>query len=175
MATTMNNIIQSFVKVACQHQIYRSMSLSTAKSAKTLIYSGYGEPVDVLKITDMPNDKPKTGEVVVKWLLAPVNPADINTIQGKYPSRPPLPAVPGNEGVGEVIEVGPGVQEFNVGDRVVPNLNNNGTWRTHATYSTDSLFKVYCHFVTKIIDFMREMIIIYFRFQKILVQLKLAC
>ena len=35
-------------------------------------------------------------------LQAPVNPADINQIQGKYGAKPDLPAVPGNEGVGVV-------------------------------------------------------------------------
>ncbi len=39
-------------------------------------------------------------------LQAPINPSDINTIEGKYPIKPPLPAVPGNEGVGVVREVG---------------------------------------------------------------------
>ena len=37
---------------------------------------------------------------------APINPSDINTIEGKYPIKPPLPAVPGNEGVGVVREIG---------------------------------------------------------------------
>ena len=37
---------------------------------------------------------------------APVNPSDINQIEGKYPIKPPLPAVAGNEGVGVVKEVG---------------------------------------------------------------------
>ena len=35
-------------------------------------------------------------------LASPVNPADINMIQGVYPLCPMLPAVGGNEGVGEV-------------------------------------------------------------------------
>ena len=39
-------------------------------------------------------------------LQAPINPSDINTIEGKYPIKPPLPAVPGNEGVGVVREIG---------------------------------------------------------------------
>lgn len=38
---------------------------------------------------------------------APINPSDINTVQGKYPLSPPLPGVPGHEGVGEVTAVGP--------------------------------------------------------------------
>lgn len=37
---------------------------------------------------------------------APINPSDINTIQGKYPLKPPLPAVPGHEGVAEVVALG---------------------------------------------------------------------
>ena len=41
-----------------------------------------------------------------RMMQAPINPSDINTIEGKYPIKPPLPAVPGNEGVGVVREVG---------------------------------------------------------------------
>jgi len=37
---------------------------------------------------------------------APINPSDINTIQGKYPIHPTLPGVPGHEGVGVVEAVG---------------------------------------------------------------------
>lgn len=78
----------------------------------------------------------------MKWLLSPINPADINTIQGKYPSRPPLPAVPGNEGVGEIIALGCNVQNLYVGDKVVPNGPNFGTWRTQANYNYKDVSKV---------------------------------
>lgn len=37
---------------------------------------------------------------------APINPSDINQIEGKYPIKPALPAVAGNEGVGVVRGVG---------------------------------------------------------------------
>lgn len=82
-------------------------------------------------------------KVTVKWLLAPVNPADINTIQGKYPSRPPLPAIAGNEGVGEIVAVGSNVKTLRIGDKVVPNNSNFGTWRTLANYSFKDVMKVY--------------------------------
>jgi NADPH:quinone reductase-like Zn-dependent oxidoreductase len=39
-------------------------------------------------------------------LQAPINPSDINTVQGKYPLQPALPGVPGHEGVGKVVKVG---------------------------------------------------------------------
>ncbi|XP_031837285.1 enoyl-[acyl-carrier-protein] reductase, mitochondrial [Nomia melanderi] len=111
-------------------------------SVKSLSYKEYGEPANVLHITTQTISQPGNNQVSVKWLLAPVNPADINTIQGKYPSKPPLPAIPGNEGVGEVIAVGPNVKNLNVGDRIVPNGVNLGTWRTHANYSSEEVMKI---------------------------------
>jgi trans-2-enoyl-CoA reductase len=56
----------------------------------------------------------------VKILQAPINPADINTVQGKYPVKPTFPAIGGNECVGEVLQVGPNVTKLLVGDIVVP-------------------------------------------------------
>lgn len=50
--------------------------------------------------------KPDLGKVRVRFLASPVNPADINQVQGVYPIKLPLPAVGGNEMVGEVEEVG---------------------------------------------------------------------
>ena len=49
--------------------------------------------------------------ILVRWQLAPINPADVNSIQGTYAILPErLPAVPGGEGVGEVIHVGDQVE-----------------------------------------------------------------
>lgn len=64
--------------------------------------------------------------------LSPINPADINTIQGVYGVKPDLPFTLGNEGFGEVIEVGSQVRELKVGDWVIPDKNAWGTWRSHA-------------------------------------------
>ncbi|XP_076651337.1 enoyl-[acyl-carrier-protein] reductase, mitochondrial [Halictus rubicundus] len=111
-------------------------------SVKSLLYKEYGEPADVLQIQTQTINKPESNQVSVKWLLAPVNPADINTIQGKYPSKPALPATPGNEGVGEVIAVGSGVKNLFVGDKIIPNGTNLGTWRTHATYNSEDVMKI---------------------------------
>ena len=40
---------------------------------------------------------------------APINPADLNQIEGKYPVRAELPATPGFEGAGIVVDVGANV------------------------------------------------------------------
>src|SRR5262245_2044427 len=44
---------------------------------------------------------------------------DILMVKGQYQMRPPFPFVPGAELAGEVMEVGPGVEEFTPGDRVL--------------------------------------------------------
>ncbi|KAG5866153.1 hypothetical protein JTB14_017003 [Gonioctena quinquepunctata] len=111
-------------------------------SSSKLIYSEYGDPLKVVNKETEEIAEPKKNQVLLRMLAAPVNPADINTIQGKYPSKPPLPAVPGNEGVGEIIEVGSEVTHFEVGDRVILLTNNLGTWRTHLLLPEEYLLKV---------------------------------
>ena len=70
---------------------------------------------------------------------APINPADLNTIEGTYGVKPALPAVPGIEGCG-VVETSAS-PDFHVGDRVMF-LRRASTWSTHTTLPADSLFKL---------------------------------
>lgn len=49
---------------------------------------------------------PGSGEVRVRMLVAPIHPADVNVLEGKYPVRPALPGVPGVEGVGVIEKTG---------------------------------------------------------------------
>ncbi|VDM66047.1 unnamed protein product [Strongylus vulgaris] len=82
----------------------RLSALSIRKiCGKQLVYAEYGDPVKVLKLQtiDLP-DTPPSGHVHVKWIASPINPADLNTLQGVYPIKPPLPAVGGSEGFGRV-------------------------------------------------------------------------
>lgn len=61
---------------------------------------------------------------------------------GKYPVKPPFPAVGGNECVGEVIALGDQVSNLKIGDHVVPFATGLGTWRSHAVYPETNLMKV---------------------------------
>ena len=54
-------------------------------------------------------------------------------------SRPALPTVIGNEGVGRVLAVGPGVENVKVGDRVLAPLSSF-TWREQMVVSANGLF-----------------------------------
>jgi len=75
-------------------------------------------------------------------LAAPINPSDINMIEGVYKILPPVPAVPGNEGVGVVIETGSEVKKFKKNDWVLPALPGFGTWRTHTIGAESSYDKI---------------------------------
>ncbi|XP_028894998.1 enoyl-[acyl-carrier-protein] reductase, mitochondrial [Zeugodacus cucurbitae] len=112
---------------------------TTCICAQSLQYCENGEPADVLQLVELDISEPKMNEVLVRLLAAPINPADINTIQGKYPVKPPLPAIAGNEGVGEVLRTGGSVQKFKRGQRVVVVENGLGTWRTHANFTEQQL------------------------------------
>ena len=73
---------------------------------------GAGEPIDVLQLRNVEVPGPEEGQLLLRFLQAPINPSDINTVQGKYPIKPQLPATPGHEGVAEVLAVGDKVRTW---------------------------------------------------------------
>ncbi|GAA0391460.1 quinone oxidoreductase [Acrocarpospora corrugata] len=70
----------------------------------------------VLDYAEVPDPVPGPGEVLVDVAAAGVNYIDVYHREGRYPL--PLPMVPGSEGAGTVSQVGPGVTDVVVGDRV---------------------------------------------------------
>lgn len=111
---------------------------------KRLVYAKHGDPTEVLGWEDYETafEIPEGDEVMVRMLAAPINPADINQIEGVYPIKPALPAVGGNEGVGEVVKVKDGIETLEPLDRVVPYSAGLGTWRSIFTCKADDLIKV---------------------------------
>jgi len=73
-------------------------------------------PPEVMRIEEIELSPPKPGEVLVRNHAVGLNYIDIYFRTGAYPAQ--LPFIPGNEAAGEVVEVGKGVKEFKVGDRV---------------------------------------------------------
>ena len=98
------------------------------KTINAAVYETHGNPTAVLHVESRPWPTPALGEVIVKMRAAPINPADLNQIEGKYPVRAELPATPGFEGAGIVAEVGPNVTNVAVGALVIL-PHNVGTWR----------------------------------------------
>ncbi|XP_054166297.1 enoyl-[acyl-carrier-protein] reductase, mitochondrial-like [Oppia nitens] len=110
-----------------------------------LVYEQYGNPLEVLKkcdISDKTNRSLKTTEVLLAYKASPINPADINTIQGVYAIKPIFPAIGGNEGVAQVVEIGSQVKNLKVGDHVIPSTSSSGTWRTYAILEDKDLILI---------------------------------
>lgn len=122
------------------------------KTIKSLVYSKHSisDPGSVLKVFTYPYQK--SDDILVRSLAFPINPSDINQLQGVYPSLPEKTkalgteepsAIAGNEGLFEVISLPNGVSNLSVGDWVIPVDANTGTWSTHRTFKSPSeLIKV---------------------------------
>lgn len=111
------------------------------KTIKVIVYERHGNPEDVLQVKTEPWPQPTADEVVVAMRAAPVNPADINAIEGKYPAKREVPAVPGFEGAGVVVEVGANVSTITQGALVML-PHNIGTWREAVAIKADDLVAV---------------------------------
>ena len=105
------------------------------------VYETHGNPADVLHVESRPWPTPAAGEVIVKMRAAPINPADLNQIEGKYPVRAELPATPGFEGAGIVADVGAEVKGLTSGTLVIL-PHNVGTWRDAVAVKADELVVV---------------------------------
>jgi len=109
-----------------------------SRTFKAAIYETHGIPAEVLRVVDCPWRDPAPSEVVVKMSAAPINPADLNSIEGKYPIKAELPATPGMEGAGVVIETGSAVRDLAIGTQVIL-PHSFGTWREVAVIAADRL------------------------------------
>ena len=111
------------------------------KTISAAVYETHGNPTDVLGIESRPWPNPAPGEVIVQMCAAPINPADLNQIEGKYPVKAALPATPGFEGAGIVVDVGPDVKGLSRGALVIL-PHNVGTWRDAVAVKADELIVV---------------------------------
>ncbi len=85
---------------------------------------------------ELPRVGPKDARM--RMLFAPINPADLNVLEGTYPLRPTLPGVVGGEGVGRVEEIGSAVTGVRIGEVVLLPLGV-GTWRQEVVCPAEDL------------------------------------
>ena len=79
-----------------------------------------------MRVTEVERPRARPGEVVITVHSAGVNRADLLQVRGQYPSPPGWPHWPGLEVAGEVAEIGEGVTEFHLGDRVCALVGGGG-------------------------------------------------
>jgi mitochondrial enoyl-[acyl-carrier protein] reductase / trans-2-enoyl-CoA reductase len=108
---------------------------------KVLQHARFGPPEEVLELLDLPDEEPGPGQVCVAIEAAPIHAGDWknmageklmfrNVEEGSDNLRVTLPQVPGIEGVGRVVAVGPDTRGVREGDRVLLPWQC-GSWRTH--------------------------------------------
>lgn len=108
---------------------------------KSVRFSEFGNPADMLRVEDVPQPEPGANEVLVRLRARAINPSDLLTVRGFYGALPKLPATPGLEGMGEVAAVGEGVTNLRPGQRVIP-LGVQGTWQEYILAAPAQLIPV---------------------------------
>jgi NADPH2:quinone reductase len=103
--------------------------------------------VAALRLGEVPDPKPRAGEVVLRIHYAGLNPADRYLAERQYPAKPPLPHILGRDGMGTVIEVGSGVSGVSVGDRRIVlrgdvGVERAGTFAERVAVPVESLVEV---------------------------------
>jgi putative PIG3 family NAD(P)H quinone oxidoreductase len=81
---------------------------------------------EVLAVDEVPDPRPGCGEVLIEVVAAGVNRADILQREGGYPPPPNASPILGLECSGRIAAVGPGVEDFAVGDEVCALLDGGG-------------------------------------------------
>jgi len=102
-------------------------------------YAVTGRPSEVVSCSQISLPSPGRGEARVRMIHAPINPADLNMLEGKYGEARPLPDTPGNEGLGEILAVSDGVPSSFVGQRV---LVGSEAWRAEGNWRLEDLLVV---------------------------------
>ena len=132
------------------------------KTTRAVVFDAHGHPSRVLRVDEaFPVAALGPEDVLVRFTASPVNPSDVNVVEGTYPLRPKsFPAVGGGEGVGEVVRFGARVDKRSLagGDdedafadedalrdvptKVVPDVPGLGTWREFAVFPAAALRRV---------------------------------
>jgi NADPH2:quinone reductase len=94
---------------------------------------------EVLQFGERPIPEPGAGEALVRVAVAGVNYTDISQRSGS--NKIPLPAVLGSEGAGTIERLGPGIDNFNRGDRVAWAMVR-GSYAEYAAVSAKMLVKI---------------------------------
>lgn len=132
---------ENLIKIlpAATSQFFFGEDSVTNRAMPALVIRQFGAAADVLEMDAAPVRELGPGEVRVRILATPINPADLNWIEGTYGTRPELPATPGTEAVGEVVESN--AASLAVGMRVIF-LDYAHGWQTERVVGASELLPV---------------------------------
>jgi D-arabinose 1-dehydrogenase-like Zn-dependent alcohol dehydrogenase len=91
---------------------------------RAAVITAFNQPWEIKEVAD---PKPAAGQVLVRVRASGICGTDLHVHHGVFPLKPPI--VAGHEPAGEVVEVGAGVTDLRVGDRVGAFWNQKGCGR----------------------------------------------
>lgn len=94
---------------------------------RSAAHTVFGDPAEVLSLTDSPVPQPGPDQVRIRTILAPIHNHDLWTVRGNYGYKPELPAIGGSEAVGFIDALGDRVTGFQLGQRVAV-ASVHGSW-----------------------------------------------
>ncbi len=101
------------------------------------LYAFGRTPREHLRLETIELPPPALDEVQLEMIAAPINPADLNILEGTYGQLPHLPATIGNEGAGRIVATGADVTGFGAGDLVA--TLEPGSWCSHRNTKASSI------------------------------------
>ncbi|TFK17323.1 trans-2-enoyl-CoA reductase [Coprinopsis marcescibilis] len=138
----------------------RHLSTTKVCLGRAVVYANNGDPSSVLSVVSYPPvpSTPPPNSINIKFILSPINPADINVIEGVYPSKPTKTDalttqglgsegkpvfIGGNEGLAQVTAVGQGTaNSLKVGDWVIITKQQAGTWMSERNILAQDVARV---------------------------------
>src|SRR6202023_3709544 len=98
--------------------------MSDPKTMRALVLRQHGDLEQLQVVEDHPVPRADEGHVVIRVRASSFNYHDVFTVRGMPGIKVPLPVVIGLDMAGEVTQLGPGVNSWKVGDRVLVNPLN---------------------------------------------------
>ena len=108
---------------------------------RQIIVNKFTTPEKGVSVREQDYKDPKPNELIIRTGYCPINPADLNVIEGKYGKLPELSAVIGNEGSGHVIAVGSECKHFKEGDHILF-VNRQDCWQEFVAATPDQIIKL---------------------------------
>jgi trans-2-enoyl-CoA reductase len=106
--------------------------------SNAFVFQQRGRPSQVVQLAKIKHDYNPSTQLSLELIAAPINPSDINMIEGTYPIQPiqhPFGYIPGQEGLFRINESQ--IDGFPVGGWVIPHKQGFNTWQTKAVCKPD--------------------------------------
>lgn len=111
---------------------------------QAIIRTKAGKEFATMKIQNIGNPQTQSGELKVKMISSRINPVDMNLMKGFPSLKYKIPQIGGIDGAGIILEMGKGVTDFAIGDKVLfyRMFSDIGTWAEEITIPANYCAKI---------------------------------